>query len=57
MVGAPLTRPKYIAPRGFFVYTDDIFDETKWSEPIHFDNLGIDQDVRGRGHKRLVGAG
>lgn len=31
--------------RGFYVWTDDIFYETKWSEPIYFDALGIDQDV------------
>lgn len=31
--------------RGFYVSTDNIFDETTWSEPIYFDSLGIDQDV------------
>lgn len=36
------TRP---GVRGFFVWTDDIFDETKWSEPVFMDLLGIDQDV------------
>jgi beta-xylosidase len=31
--------------RGFYVSTDNIFDETTWSDPIYFDSLGIDQDV------------
>jgi beta-xylosidase len=31
--------------RGFYVSTDNIFDETTWSEPVYFDSLGIDQDV------------
>jgi hypothetical protein len=35
----------FVTPRGFYVSTDDIFDETKWSEPVFFDMLGIDQDV------------
>jgi hypothetical protein len=32
-------------PRGFYVSTDDIFDDSKWSEPVYFEMLGIDQDV------------
>jgi beta-xylosidase len=35
-----------VTPRGFYVSTDDIFDDSKWSEPVFFDMLGIDQDVR-----------
>jgi hypothetical protein len=31
--------------RGFFVWTEDIFDQTKWSDPIYLDSTGIDQDV------------
>lgn len=32
-------------PRGFYISTDDIFDEASWSDPIYFDELGLDQDV------------
>lgn len=31
--------------RGFYVWTDDITDEKRWSDPIWFDTVGIDQDV------------
>ncbi|KAL2126768.1 hypothetical protein VTI74DRAFT_278 [Chaetomium olivicolor] len=34
-----------IFPRGFYVWTDDIFDDAAWSEPIYFDNPGFDQDL------------
>jgi hypothetical protein len=27
------------------VYTDNIWDDHAWSEPIYFDNPGFDQDV------------
>jgi hypothetical protein len=27
------------------VYTDIIWDENAWSDPIYFDNPGFDQDV------------
>jgi hypothetical protein len=27
------------------VYTDNIWDDHAWSEPIFFDNPGFDQDV------------
>jgi hypothetical protein len=36
---------KHFEPRGFYVWTDDIEDESSWSEPVYFDQLGIDQDV------------
>ncbi|ORY54556.1 glycosyl hydrolase [Pseudomassariella vexata] len=34
-----------IFPRGFYVYTDDIWDSNAWSDPIYFDNPGFDQDL------------
>ncbi|KAI1358734.1 glycoside hydrolase family 43 protein [Xylaria arbuscula] len=34
-----------IFPRGFYVYTDNIWDDAAWSEPIYFDNPGFDQDL------------
>jgi hypothetical protein len=34
-----------VPPRGFYVWTDDIWDSSSWSEPIFFDVTGIDQDV------------
>lgn len=34
-----------IFPRGFYVYTDNIWDDNAWSDPIFFDNPGFDQDV------------
>jgi beta-xylosidase len=40
------TDRKHQEPRGFYVSTDDIFDDSKWSEPVYFEMLGIDQDVR-----------
>lgn len=27
------------------MFTDNIWDETAWSDPIYFDNPGFDQDV------------
>lgn len=41
-------RPSFderIFPRGFYVWTDDIWDEGKWSDPVYFDNPGFDQDL------------
>jgi hypothetical protein len=32
-------------PRGFVVWTDDIFSKGSWSDPVFFDAPGIDQDV------------
>lgn len=32
-------------PRGFCVWTDDIFSSGSWSDPVFFDVPGIDQDV------------
>lgn len=32
-------------PRGFYVWTDDIWDSSSWSDPIYFDQLGFDQDL------------
>ncbi|KAI0873843.1 glycoside hydrolase family 43 protein [Hypoxylon argillaceum] len=34
-----------IFPRGFYVYTDNIWDDDAWSDPIYFDNPGFDQDL------------
>ncbi|RYO86632.1 hypothetical protein DL766_003525 [Monosporascus sp. MC13-8B] len=34
-----------IFPRGFYVYTDNIWDENAWSDPVYFDNPGFDQDL------------
>ncbi|KAF4996497.1 hypothetical protein FDECE_12413 [Fusarium decemcellulare] len=34
-----------IFPRGFYVWTDDIRDDTAWSDPVYFDNPGFDQDL------------
>ncbi|KAH6854049.1 glycosyl hydrolase [Chaetomium sp. MPI-CAGE-AT-0009] len=34
-----------IFPRGFYVWTDDIFNDAAWSEPVYFDNPGFDQDL------------
>jgi hypothetical protein len=33
---------------GFYVSTDDIFDDSRWSEAVYFDEIGFDQDVSGR---------
>jgi len=40
------TDSQHQEPRGFYVSTDDIYDDSKWSEPVYFEMLGIDQDVR-----------
>lgn len=34
-----------IFPRGFYVYTDNIWDDNAWSDPIYFDDPGFDQDL------------
>lgn len=34
-----------IFPRGFYVYTDNIWDDNAWSDPVFFDNPGFDQDL------------
>ncbi|KAI1264829.1 glycoside hydrolase family 43 protein [Xylariaceae sp. FL1019] len=34
-----------IFPRGFYVYTDNIWDDSAWSDPVYFDNPGFDQDL------------
>ncbi|CAH0053697.1 unnamed protein product [Clonostachys solani] len=34
-----------IFPRGFYVHTDNIWDDSAWSEPVYFDNPGFDQDL------------
>ncbi|KAH9892958.1 glycoside hydrolase family 43 protein [Xylariomycetidae sp. FL2044] len=34
-----------IFPRGFYVYTDNIWDDSAWSDPTYFDNPGFDQDL------------
>ncbi|RYP79778.1 hypothetical protein DL769_002800 [Monosporascus sp. CRB-8-3] len=39
------TTDERIFPRGFYVYTDNIWDENAWSDPVYFDNPGFDQDV------------
>ncbi|KAF2015637.1 glycoside hydrolase family 43 protein [Aaosphaeria arxii CBS 175.79] len=39
------TTDERIFPRGFYVYTDDIYDDNAWSDPVYFDNPGFDQDV------------
>ncbi len=36
-----------LSPRGFFVWTENIWDSSSWSDPIFFDVRGIDQDVSG----------
>ena len=33
-------------PRGFYVHTQDIWDLGSWSDPVYFDQVGFDQDVR-----------
>lgn len=30
---------------GFYMSTEDIFDDLKWSDAIYFDEVGFDQDV------------
>ncbi|KAF3309884.1 hypothetical protein TWF173_010284 [Orbilia oligospora] len=32
-------------PRGFYVETDNIWDENSWSDPVYFDLPGFDQDL------------
>ncbi|BCS28617.1 glycoside hydrolase family 43 protein [Aspergillus puulaauensis] len=32
-------------PRGFYVKTQDIWDEASWSDPVWFDAVGFDQDL------------
>lgn len=32
-------------PHGFYVRTRNIWDETAWSDPVYFDQVGFDQDV------------
>lgn len=32
-------------PRGFYVKTKDIWNSDSWSDPIHFDQPGFDQDL------------
>jgi hypothetical protein len=39
------TKPR-IMPRSFYVSTSDIWKKGSWSDPIYFDVLGIDPDVR-----------
>lgn len=39
------TADERIFPRGFYVWTDDIFDSSSWSDPVYFDNPGFDQDL------------
>ncbi|KFY10954.1 hypothetical protein V492_04772 [Pseudogymnoascus sp. VKM F-4246] len=41
-------RPKddeRIFPRGFYISTDNIWDDKSWSDPVYFDNPGFDQDL------------
>lgn len=44
MIWSSLTQER-IFPRGFYVYTDNIWDDHAWSDPVYFDDLGFDQDV------------
>ncbi|BEI98971.1 hypothetical protein CcaverHIS631_0400140 [Cutaneotrichosporon cavernicola] len=32
-------------PSGFYVWTDDIFDDSKWSDAVYFEEIGFDQDL------------
>lgn len=34
-----------VFPRGFYVWSDDIRDDSSWSDPVFFDNPGFDQDL------------
>jgi hypothetical protein len=43
--GANRSPQERIFPRGFYVYTDNIWDSNAWSDPVYFDNPGFDQDV------------
>jgi hypothetical protein len=40
-------RKGVIAPisSGFYVSTDDIFDDSKWSNAVYLEDIGFDQDV------------
>lgn len=38
-------------PQGFYVQTSNIWDETSWSDPVYFDQVGFDQDVSGTSSK------
>ena len=39
------TADERIFPRGFYVWTENIFDSSSWSDPVYFDNPGFDQDL------------
>lgn len=39
------TPQQRIFPRGFYVFTDNIWDDNAWSDPVYFDDPGFDQDV------------
>ncbi|KAI5290071.1 hypothetical protein KEM54_002510 [Ascosphaera aggregata] len=32
-------------PMGFYVKTDNIWDEKTWSDPVYYDQIGFDQDL------------
>ncbi|KKY29408.1 putative glycosyl hydrolase [Diaporthe ampelina] len=34
-----------IFPRGFYVFTDNIWDDNAWSDPVYFGDPGFDQDL------------
>ncbi|KAH8694154.1 glycosyl hydrolase [Talaromyces proteolyticus] len=34
-----------VLPRGFYVCTQNIWDENSWSDPVYFDQVGFDQDL------------
>jgi hypothetical protein len=34
-----------VEPTGFYVSTNDIHDDSKWSDAVYFEELGFDQDV------------
>jgi beta-xylosidase len=38
-------KPYMVEPTGFYVSTDDIHDDSKWSDAVYFEELGFDQDV------------
>ncbi|KAJ9116512.1 hypothetical protein QFC24_006745 [Naganishia onofrii] len=37
--------PDVVPARGFYVSTDNIWEAGSWSDPVHFDNIGIDQEL------------
>jgi hypothetical protein len=41
-------KPYMVEPTGFYVSTDDIHDDSKWSDAVYFEELGFDQDVSRR---------